>query len=331
MADQSTPYADLSPDVILGALESAGFCPDGRMLALNSYENRVYQIGIEDGPALVTKFYRPERWSDAQILEEHQFSLSLADEEIPVVAPLRSADGDTLHKFEQYRFSLFPRQGGRWPELDEPKNLTWIGRFLGRIHLLGAAHSFTQRPSIDAQTIGPESSNYLLTNGFIPLELESSYRQLCAELQSLIEESFAGVPNCRWIRLHGDCHAGNILWTDHGPHFVDMDDCRMGPAIQDLWMLLSGDQREMMQQLAHLVEGYQMFRELNPRETTLIEPLRTMRMIHYAAWLARRWNDPAFPIAFPWFNTTQYWQQHLSQLEQQKSVLRRAQQPLFHS
>jgi len=330
MADQLTPYADLSPDVILGALESVGFCPDGRMLALNSYENRVYQIGIEDGPALVAKFYRPQRWSDAQILEEHEFSLSLAGEEIPVIPPLRSGDGETLHKFEQYRFSLFPRQGGRWPELDEPKNLTWIGRFLGRIHLLGATRPFAHRPSIDPQSIVPESSNYLLSDGFIPLELEANYRQLCNDLQSLIEERFAAVPNCRWIRLHGDCHAGNILWTDRGPHFVDMDDCRMGPAIQDLWMLLSGGQHEMAQQFTHLVEGYQMFRELNPREVILIEPLRTLRMIHYAAWLARRWNDPAFPIAFPWFNTAQYWQQHLSLLEQQKSALLKAQQPIFH-
>jgi len=321
MPDNSAPYADLSPDAIICALESAGFNPDGRMLALNSYENRVYQIGIEDGPMLVAKFYRPHRWSDAAILEEHSFSLSLAKEEIPVVAPLLSPDGKTLYKFQGFRFSLFPRQGGRWPEFDNLDNLTWIGRFLGRIHLLGAAQSFIHRPSIDPKTIGPESSGYLLENGFIPLEYESNYRRLCAELQSLIGEMFDMVPDCRWIRLHGDCHAGNLLWTDQGPHFVDMDDCRMGPAIQDLWMLLSGDHRDMALQLSYLGDGYEMFRELNRKEIVLIEPLRTLRMIHYAAWLARRWNDPAFPTAFPWFNTTQYWQEHLSLLAQQKSAL----------
>ena len=329
MSDTRAPYAELSPDVVIGAIESVGFAPDGRMLALNSYENRVYQIGIEDGTVLVAKFYRPGRWSDATIIEEHSFSLSLAEEEIPVVAPLVAPSGETLHQFQGYRFSLFPRQGGRWPEFDNPDNLTWVGRFLGRIHLLGAAKPFAHRPNIDPKTIGPDAAAYLLEHGFIPLEYESNYRLLCAELQRLIEEKFDAVPAVRWIRLHGDCHSGNILWTDHGPHFVDMDDCRMGPAIQDLWMLLSGERREMALQLSHLREGYEAFRDLNLRELALIEPLRTLRMIHYAAWLARRWSDPAFPKAFPWFNTNQYWQEHLSLLAQQKSALQQPALPLY--
>ena len=329
ISDTGAPYADLSPDTIVCALESAGFRPDGGMLALNSYENRVYQIGIEDSLPLVAKFYRPARWSDATILEEHSFTLTLAEEEIPVVAPLVSSSGETLHRHQGYRFSLFPRQGGRWPELDNPDNLAWIGRFLGRIHLHGAARPFAHRPSIDPKTIAPESSEYLLENGFIPLEHAASYRQLCENLQRLIEERFDGVPNCRWIRLHGDCHPGNILWTDQGPHFVDMDDCRMGPAMQDLWMLLSGDNRDMALQLSYLREGYEMFRELDAREVVLIEPLRTLRMIYYAAWLARRWNDPAFPAAFPWFNSTQYWQEHLSLLTQQQAVLQQPALPLY--
>lgn len=329
ISDTGTPYADLSPDTVLCALESAGFSPDGSMLALNSYENRVYQIGIEDSPPLVAKFYRPLRWSDAAILEEHAFSLSLAKEEIPVVAPLVSSTGETLHRYQGYRFSLFPRQGGRWPELDNLDNLTWIGRFLGRIHLLGTTRKFAHRPSMNPKEICRESSAFLLQNGFIPLELETSYRQLSMELQMMIESAFDQVPSCRWICLHGDCHPGNILWTDLGPHFVDIDDCRMGPAIQDLWMLLSGDHRDMALQFSYLRDGYEMFCELDLREVALIEPLRTLRMIHYAAWIARRWNDPAFPAAFPWFNSIQYWQEHLSQLEQQKSVLQQSPLPVY--
>ncbi|MCB1762414.1 MAG: serine/threonine protein kinase [Gammaproteobacteria bacterium] len=328
MPDASAPYSDLSPDTIIDALESVRCNPSGSMLALNSYENRVYQVGIEDAAPLVVKFYRPGRWSDASIQEEHDFSLSLAEEEIPVIAPLASSSGRTLHHFNDHRFSLFPRQGGRWPEFDDLKNLTWVGRFLGRIHLMGAARPFEHRPSMNLGTIGPDSSNYLLEHGFIPLEYESAYRQLCAGLQCLIEERLAEVPRCRWIRLHGDCHPGNILWNDQGPHFVDMDDCRMGPAIQDLWMLLSGNRGEMAEQLSWLREGYEVFRELDSREVVLIEPLRTLRMIHYAAWLARRWNDPAFPTAFPWFNTTQYWQEHLSLLVQQKAALQQSPLPV---
>lgn len=319
---ESTPYSGLTPDVIIAALESCGFHPDGSMLALNSYENRVYQIGQENGPPLVAKFYRPRRWSDAAIQEEHDFSLALAAEEIPVVAPLRDGSGNTLHSYQSYRFSISPRQGGRWPDLDDPDDLMWVGRLMARIHQLGASHPFKHRSSLNPGEMGADSAGYLLANDFIPLELESNYRQITDELQKIINASFDAAGAYRQIRLHGDCHLGNILWTDNGPHFVDLDDCRNGPAIQDLWMLLSGEHNEMSMQLSYLREGYEMFRPLNPSEIQLIEPLRTLRMIHYAAWLARRWSDPAFPAAFPWFNTTQYWQDHIATLAQQAVAMK---------
>ncbi len=267
------------------------------------------------------KFYRPGRWSDECILEEHSFTLALAEDEIPLVAPLVNDNGDTLHRFDGFRFSLFPRRGGRRPELEDPDILEWIGRFLGRIHRLGTSEDFLHRPEITVQGMGGDSITYLLENDHIPLEQEHSYRRLGEQLMGQISEAFDKAAGCSWIRLHGDCHPGNILWTDNGPHFVDMDDCRSGPAIQDLWMLLSGERNEMALQLSYLREGYDTFHELDPREVILIEPLRTLRIIYYAAWLARRWEDPAFPTAFPWFNTPQYWQEHLTTLEQQALTL----------
>jgi Ser/Thr protein kinase RdoA (MazF antagonist) len=324
-----TPYQGLNPETIFDATESVGFRVDGTLISLNSYENRVYQIGLEEDQPLVAKFYRPGRWSDETILEEHSFSLALAEEEIPVVAPIKDSDGKTLHTFGDFRFSLFPRQGGRWPNLDDPDNLEWVGRFIGRIHQLGTARPFQHRPSIDPQEMGAASATYLLENGKIPLDLERTYRQLTEELQQRIDQAFAQAAECRWIRLHGDCHPGNILWTDNGPHFVDMDDCRSGPAIQDLWLLLSGERNEMALQLSYLREGYETFHTLDPREIALIEPLRTLRIIHYAAWLARRWNDPAFPAAFPWFGSQQYWQEQITILEHQLTILDLPPLPLY--
>ena len=256
---ESPPYSGLTPDTIIAALESCGFQPDGSMLALNSYENRVYQVGLEDGAFLVAKFYRPERWSDAAIREEHAFSLALAAEEIPVVAPLANAEGNTLHSYDGYRFSLSPRQGGRWPDLDDPDDLMWVGRLMARIHQLGASQPFQDRPTLDPGEMGAASATWLLDNDFIPLELESGYRSITTELQTAIEAGFEQVGGYQQIRLHGDCHPGTILWTDGGPHFVDLDDCRNGPAIQDLWMLLSGEANEMSMQLSYLREGYEMF------------------------------------------------------------------------
>ena len=318
---ETAPYSGLTPDTILAALESCGFQPDGSMLGLNSYTNRVYQIGMEDSPPLVAKFYRPERWSSAAILEEHEFSLTLAKEEVPVVAPIQDSNGNTLHSYEGYRFSLSPRQGGRWPSLEDPDDLMWVGRLMARIHQIGASHPFAHRPTLNPNEMGQKSAQYLIENSFIPIELESSYRAITQELQTRIDQQFAAVGRYQQIRLHGDCHMGNILWTDNGPHFVDLDDCRNGPAIQDLWMLLSGEHNEISMQMSYLREGYEMFRPLNSAEILLIEPLRTLRIIHYAAWLARRWNDPAFPAAFPWFNTVQYWQDHIATLENQRVAM----------
>ena len=311
----SHPYELLTPDLILDAVEQAGFSPDGSLLALNSYENRVLQIGIEDAAPVIGKFYRPGRWSNEAILEDHQFTFELAEAEIPVVAPLVNSEGESLQEFKGFRFTLYPRQGGRAPDLDNLDNLQWIGRFLGRIHAVGAAKKFKHRRQVDCQQMGTEAGKYLLDN-FIPLELKNRYQDLLQLLMDEITERFAQV-NVSWIRLHGDCHPGNILWTDNGPHFVDLDDCLTGPPIQDLWMLLSGDRQEMSLQLSEILEGYRMFNNFDTSQLSLIEPLRTLRIIHYSAWLARRWQDPAFLLAFPWFNTTQYWMEQVEILQQQ--------------
>lgn len=325
----ATPYAGLLPDLILDAVESLGYRADGGLLALNSYENRVYQIGIEDAPPLIAKFYRPQRWSDAAIQEEHDFSLALEAEEIPVVAPLVNAAGQSLHSFAGYRFALFPRRGGRWPDLDDPDHLAWLGRYLGRVHQLGAVRPFQHRPTLAPETLGTASVRFLLESGWVPVELRQVYLEVTKALLATIDTAFGTARGYRPIRLHGDCHPGNILWTPNGPHFVDLDDAVNGPAIQDLWMLLSGERHERALQLSFVLEGYQLFADFDPRQLGLIEPLRSLRMIHYAAWLARRWDDPAFPTAFPWFATTQYWQDHINSLEHQLAILAEPPLPLI--
>ena len=311
-----TPFASLDPDTVLDAVESLGFVCDGRMLALNSYENRVYQVGLESDPPLVAKFYRPDRWSDQAILEEHDFSVELAAAEIPVIPPMLR-NGHTLHHFADHRFAVFERRGGRWPELGDPDTLKWLGRFLGRIHMRGAAGSYRYRPELSIQEFGDDARETLLDGGWIPPHIEEAYDSVTRDLLDAVDQRIEEAGNVAIIRLHGDCHPGNILWTDGGPHFVDLDDSRMGPAVQDLWMLLSGDRQEMTTQLVDLLEGYSEFARFDARELVLIEALRSLRMIHYAAWLARRWNDPAFPRAFTWFNTTRYWEDHVLSLREQ--------------
>jgi len=313
-------YSTLIPDTLLDAVDACGYRTDGRLLALNSYENRVYQIGIEDAPPLIAKFYRPGRWTNACILEEHAFALELAAGEIPVIAPLQT-NATTLHTFQGFRFALYPRQGGYWPELNSREERAWMGRFIARIHAVGATRPFRHRPELDIDSFGHQSRQLLLDKGFIPAHIEDAYRSLTSDLLQQVAARFASAGNVRKIRLHGDCHPGNILWTGQGPHFVDLDDCRTGPAIQDLWMLLSGERQEMQTQLADLLEGYLQFRDFDHRELQLIEPLRTLRIIHYAAWLARRWDDPAFPQAFPWFNTGRYWEEHVLALREQAALL----------
>lgn len=318
-----TPYAGLTPDTVLNAIDSIGLRSDGRLLALNSYENRVYQVGIEDDKPVVAKFYRPGRWSDAQILEEHAFTAELAAREIPAVPPLVVA-GATLHRFGEFRFAVYPRRGGRAPELEDPDTLEWLGRFLGRIHAVGATAPFLHRPTLDPGSFGEASRDYLLSHADIPADLREAYASVLEQVLAGVRDCYARCGSPRLLRLHGDCHPGNILWTDDGPHFVDFDDACMGPAIQDLWMLLSGDRAAMARQLSDVLAGYEAFHEFDRRELVLVEALRSLRMVHYSAWLARRWNDPAFPAAFPWFQTTKYWQDQILQLREQVAAMEEA-------
>ena len=314
------PYDRLGPDMVIDAVESAGYLSDARLLALNSYENRVYQVGIEDGTPLIAKFYRPERWSDAQILEEHAFSLELQAAEISVVAPLVDAGGRTLHEFDGFRFALFQRRGGHPPELDNFDNLLVLGRTLGRIHAVGRAGKFKHRQQITVERMLTQSREFLL-EGFIPKSLVPAYSTLTTDLLQTVSAIYAEVKTGDMIRLHGDCHVGNILWRDDTAHFVDLDDCCTAPAIQDLWMFLSGERSYRELQLAELIEGYTEFCDFDPRQLRLLEALRTLRLTHYAAWLARRWNDPAFPHSFTWFNTERYWSDHVLELREQLSAL----------
>jgi Ser/Thr protein kinase RdoA (MazF antagonist) len=328
----SHPYDALTPDLILDAVEQAGVRCDGRLLALNSFENRVYQVGIEGASPLVAKFYRPGRWTREAILEEHAFALELAGAELPVVAPLRDdqipgapvrseASGMTLREYGGFLFALYARQRGRAPELEDRDTLMWMGRFIGRIHAIGALHAFQHRPFLDVYTFGEEPAEFVLEHGFIPLDLRPAYETLVRQLLEQARACFRRAGEVSSIRLHGDCHAGNVLWADDGPHFVDLDDARSGPAVQDLWMLLSGERAVMEQQLGAVLRGYREFHRFALRELELIEALRTLRQIHYAGWLARRWEDPAFPVAFPWFNTQRYWQDHILSLREQAALM----------
>jgi Ser/Thr protein kinase RdoA (MazF antagonist) len=310
------PYAQLSPEIVLDAIEAVGYRCDGRVLALNSYENRVYQIGIEDADPVVAKFYRPGRWTDAAIREEHAFSAELAAQEIPVVAPLAVAR-ETLHAHHGFRYAVFPRRGGRWPELGTRDEREWVGRFLGRIHAVGRAARFTARGTLNMDDLGRNARDFVLAGEWMPDYLADKYAAVTDQLLDEVESRAAGWNGASIGRILGDCHRGNILWTDQGPHFVDLDDCLSGPAIQDIWMLLSGGEQEMRTELRDVLTGYEQFLPFNRREIALIEPLRALRMVHYAGWLARRWHDPAFPKAFPWFAESRYWEEHHRALEDQ--------------
>ena len=325
------PYEHLTPAVVPDALEGQGLACDGRLQALSSYENRVYQVHLEDGTVVVAKFYRPGRWSTAQILEEHAFAAELQAAEVPVVAPLQ-LQGQTLHQHADFHFSVSPRRGGRAPELDDEEVLEWIGRFLARLHTVGAAQPFVQRPALDLQGFGREPMDWLLAHDMIPLDVQSLWQRRCEEALALIAQHpvLAGeATDIRRLRLHGDCHPGNILWTPTdvpaaagpGPHFVDLDDARMGPAVQDLWMLVSGERAQRTYQLSCLLDGYEQMRDFDRRELALIEPLRTLRLIHYSAWLARRWDDPTFPLNFLWFGSSDYWKGQIQMLEDQLEAM----------
>lgn len=338
-------YQRLTPDCVLDALAGVGLHGDGRLVALNSFENRVYQIALDEpfvdaaGAAhtsVVAKFYRPARWSDAQIVEEHAFAAELAAAEVPLVAPF-SLEGATLHHAHGFAFSVGARRGGRAPELDDFDVLEWIGRFIARIHNVGAARAFATRPAIDAQRLGVASRDWLLEHDAVPRDVRGEWSRSCSDAIEMAADSTLrpsaeaefGSENgiVRSLRLHGDCHPGNILWTPagargEGPHFVDLDDCASGPAVQDLWMLLSGERRDRSAQLGALLDGYEQLRPFDRRELALIEPLRTLRLIHYSAWLARRWSDPTFPLHFPYFGTSDYWRGQTQLLDEQIEAMR---------
>lgn len=316
--DPVLAFLALTPEEMLDAVESRGVACDGHFLELNSYENRVYRVGVEDGPPLVAKFYRPARWSDDAILEEHHFTRELADLEIPVVAPLAGPDGDSLYHAGPFRFSLYPYRGGRAMEPDNPAHLEMLGRFIGRIHAVGSAGRYRHRPAIDVTTYLREPGSYLLTSGAIPVHLEPRWETLVDELADVAEACLDRIPDLARIRLHGDMHLGNILWTDQGPHIVDFDDARSGPAIQDLWMFLSGEGEYLEARLEDLLRGYRQFHDFNVAEFRLVEVMRTLRMVHHAGWLASRWPDPAFPRAFPWFGEDRYWERLVADLEDQR-------------
>jgi Ser/Thr protein kinase RdoA (MazF antagonist) len=312
-----TPYQQLTPDTVLDAIESAGWPCNGHQLPLNSYENRVFQIGVGDDDFIVAKFYRPGRWSDDQIREEHAFLLELAEHELPVVAPLPDADGETLFLHREFRFALFPRQGGHAPNMETEENRVTFGRMLGRIHRVGTAQRFRHRPALTVERLAVDSRDFLLATDFVPAELRDAYASTTAHLL----ERLGGLHIPRPGRIHGDCHLGNVLWRDDAPHFVDFDDTVNGPAVQDLWMLLSGERDEQCRQLSMLLGGYDEFHSFDTAELSLIEPLRTLRIMHHAAWIARRWHDPAFPHAFTWFGTMRYWSDHILALREQLAAL----------
>lgn len=342
MASAPHPFTNLTPDLVQDALESVGLMGDGRLLPLNSYENRVYLAHLEPGtalanehPAVVLKFYRPGRWTPAQIAEEHAFASELAAAEVPVVAPL-ALGGQTLHGHADFHFSVSPRRGGRAPEPDDLEALEWIGRFIARLHQVGACRPFVHRPAIDLASHGREPREWLLARGALPLEVERAWADVSQDAIAMIAEhadwTGAGrapepdVPGIATLRLHADCHLGNILWTQAdlpggGPHFVDLDDSRSGPAMQDLWMLLAGERADRQRQLGALLDGYEQVRPFNRRELALVEPLRTLRLIHYSAWLARRWDDPAFPAAFPGFGSADYWRGQVQLLREQLDAM----------
>lgn len=314
------PFATLTPDWVLTAVESTGLLCDGRMLALNSYENRVYQIGIDEAEPVVVKFYRPQRWTREQIIEEHNFVLELEASDIAVVAPVMDASGNTLYEFEGFYFAVFPRRGGRSPDLNLD-TLEVLGRSLGKLHSVGALEKFQHRQHLSVATFGEASVAFLLENDFIPTDLLPAYSTLAQDLLKRVQQMFNDRKDYASIRLHGDCHPGNVLWRDDLPHLVDFDDTMMGPAVQDFWMLLSGSRDQQLAQLSALMDGYETFYTFNPAELGLLEALRTLRLMHYSAWLARRWHDPAFPHSFPWFNTPRYWSSHILELREQMSAM----------
>jgi Ser/Thr protein kinase RdoA (MazF antagonist) len=314
------PFDDLDPDAVFSAAESIGLQPSRRLFALNSYENRVYQLGDDDGALWVLKFYRPARWSDAQIGEEHAFTLEMAAAELPVAAPIER-DGESLFRHRQLRFAAFPYLAGRAPELDDKATLTLLGRTLARMHAIGNREPFRHRPALTIERLGVQARSTVLRSGFVPEALEEQYARVSEQVIGRVRQSLDNFGPLPRLRIHGDCHAGNILWRENGPLFVDLDDCMSGPRIQDLWMFLSGDAASQQSSWAAIMEGYELFGEFDFAELTLVEPLRSLRILHHASWIASRWEDPAFPRAFPWFGDARFWERHIADLFEQLSAM----------
>lgn len=335
----SSDFQNLTPDLVLDAIEALGFHCNGQLIELNSYENRVFQIGLDEGEPLITKFYRPNRWTDEQILEEHEFTQELVDNEITVVPALKLASKSekddmsdelkTLHLFGGYRYTLYTRYGGRSPNVDDLRCLEILGQYIGRIHMIGSRTRFKHRLSYSIEEFGYDSREFLLKNRFIPADLEAAYESITDILLQQISVVMARCEQLPLIRLHGDCHMGNVLWREETPHFVDFDDARNGLPIQDLWMLLSGDREQQTLQMQKILSGYEQFFSFNLSQVQLIEPLRTLRMMYFSAWIARRWEDPAFPRAFTWFNTERYWAEHILELKEQASKVQEPSLELF--
>ena len=314
------PFDALDPGAVLSAAESIGLEPSGRLFALNSYENRVYQLGDEEGALWVLKFYRPARWSDAQIAEEHTFTFEMAEAELPVAAPLRR-DGRSLFVHRRLRFAAFPYLAGRAPELDDPATLTLLGRTLARMHAIGATARFAHRPALTVERLGEQARERVMDSGFVPDALGEQYARVSEQAIGRVRQAFDAFGPLPAVRIHGDCHAGNILWRVNGPLFVDLDDCMSGPRVQDLWMFLAGNAANQQATWAALMEGYELFGEFDFAELTLVEALRTLRILHHAAWIAQRWSDPAFPRAFPWFADARFWERHISDLFEQLAAM----------
>jgi len=321
------PYEKLTPDLVLDAVESLGYIANGQVLALNSYENRVYQIGLEDSSPIIAKFYRPGRWSNDGILEEHGFAIQLAEHDVPVVPPLL-INQRSLHRYNDFQFAVYERKLGHAPEVDQLSQLNQLGRLLGRLHSFGATDRFEHRPRIDSQRFGHTARQLILSSQLLPNYVEESYSNITEQLLLLIDQQMGGYFQPQHRRIHGDFHMGNVLTRENVFWIVDLDDCSNGPAIQDIWMLLSGDKADRESQLKAVMEGYHEFFDFDPSELGLIEPLRTLRLMNYAAWLARRWNDPAFPQSFPWFNTPRYWEEHLNTLQEQLYILQNGEETL---
>ena len=309
------PYATLDPDRVLDAVTACGLWPDGRLLALNSYENRVWQVGLDDAAPVIAKFYRPYRWSDAAILEEHAFAVELVADELPVVAPLVFG-GRTLLHHDGFRYALTPRRGGRAPSLESTEQLEWLGRLIARIHSVGARRPFEHRGRIDRATLIELPMQAVLASTLLPPSLQAAYRAAAERVDSAVAARLEAIGPVRQLRLHGDCHPGNVLWTDGGPHFVDLDDARMGPAVQDLWMLANDESA-----MHALLDGYQQMRDFDFTELALVPALRAMRQLHYAGWIAARWHDPAFPAAFPFAAEARWWEQHITDLHELAEAL----------